>query len=99
MLRIFTISRPVFFVRDGKTIQINNNGDYITQEEFATLQSEMEVICVNETTGERFVYTPGEPIVYVTAVEETVAETENTPATDAGRVPADLPVGSKSAKA
>jgi hypothetical protein len=98
MLRINTISRPVFFMRDDKIMETNNTGEHITTEEFATLSCEMEVICVDDITGDRYIYTP-KPVVYITAVESQALPTKNTPATDAGRVPTDLPVGSKSAKA
>jgi len=98
MLRINTISRPVFFMRDGKIMETNNTGEHITTEEFASLSCEMEVICVDDITGDRYVYTP-KPVVFTTTVEVPVASTESTPATDAGRVPTDLPVGSKSTKA
>jgi Flp pilus assembly protein TadG len=101
MLKINTISRPVFFVRDNKTIETNNTGEYITEAEFATLVSDGEVICVDETTGQRFTYTPGAPVVYTTAPEpvvEPVVES-TTPATDAGRVPSDISTGSEKTKA
>jgi len=97
MLKINTISRPVFFVRDGKTVETNATGEQITQQEFATLQSDGEVVCVDENTGQCYIYIPGKPVVYATAVEDIV--TSETPAPDAGRVPTDLPVGSKSTKA
>jgi len=105
MLRINTISRPVFFTRDGRTIETNSTGEYITHEEFATITSETPVICLDEIAGKHYVYTPGEPVVYTTAPEplaEIVPEpvvTENTPATDAGRVSEPVSTGSETTEA
>jgi hypothetical protein len=99
MLKINTISRPVFFVRNDKTIETNNTGEYITLEEFTTIISDGEVICVNELTGERHTYTPGEYIQPVTAsVPDTVVVPE-TPAPDAGRVPKSVSTGSEDTQA
>jgi hypothetical protein len=75
MLIINTISRPVFFIRDDKIIETNNTGERITQEEFLTMISEKEVICVDEITGLRHTYIPGTPVVYTTA-PESVVETQ-----------------------
>jgi len=105
MLKINTISRPVFFVRDGKTVETNSTGEQLTQQEFESIVSDGEVICVDENTGQRFTYTPGAPVVYTTATEpvaEPVAEPvieQTIPATDAGRVPEPVSTGSKTTKA
>jgi hypothetical protein len=99
MLRIRTISRPVFFTRDNQKCETNSTGEYITEQEFATLTSEMEVICIDEATGKLYTYTPGETTVYITAPESTVVVEQNAPVIDAELVPRDIPTGSKSTQA
>lgn len=100
MLRINTISRPVFFTRNDKTIETNSSGEFITEAEFVTIISDGEVVCIDETTGQRYTYTPGEPVVYMTQQETVTAPTESQelPATDAGRVPAPVETGSETPK-
>jgi hypothetical protein len=99
MLIINTISRPVFFTRDNQTCETNNTGERITEQEFTTLRSEGEVICIDDATGNRYVYTPGETTVYVIAPESTVVVEQNTqlPVTDTGLVPTVVEAGSKNA--
>jgi hypothetical protein len=101
MLRINTISRPVFFTRDGKTVETNSTGEYITHEEFATITSETPVICLDETAGKHYVYTPGAPEPVLEPVLELVPEpvvVTELPATDAGRVPELVSAGSETPK-
>ena len=112
MLIINTISRPVFFIRDGRTVETNNTGERITQEEFATLRSEKEVICVDENSNQRYTYEPNAVPFQIEgfnppAIDETPVITEiqleepepETPATDAGRVPELIPTGSETPQA
>jgi hypothetical protein len=95
MYKISQIYGPGYIKRNNEIVAINR-GDEITETEFQTIVSETDVECVDESTNQVIKFIASQ-VVYTTVTG--VPALENTPATDAGRVPTDLPVGSKNAKA
>jgi len=106
MYKILSGYRKIYVMRNEQRVEVTV-GDEITQEEFATLLSESNVDCINLINNTTVTFRAGgvvsddtEQVVEtpaIASVPDTVVP--EAPATDAGRVPTDLPVGSNDTKA
>lgn len=96
MYKIFSNYRRVYVTRNDQVTEVAN-GEMISAEEFATMSSEGNVECVDQDTNTLVVYTAGN--VPVVAAAPAPVQTDNTPAPDAGLVPAAVDSGKKSSKA
>lgn len=93
MYKIYQNYGPVYAKRNNQVIEIKRN-DEITEEELATVFSDYDVEFVDEATKTVIKFTAN--TMQLTTIQTgTVSEL---PATNAGRVPTDLPIGNKSTK-
>jgi len=95
MYRIRANSRAVFITRNNNVIELTNT-DVFTAEEFKTIVSETEVVCIDEDTGILYTVYPDQVSPATAPATPAIKET---PATDAGLVTQSVSAGSKSSKA
>jgi hypothetical protein len=98
MYRIRANSRAVFITRDNNVIELTS-ADVFTPDEFKTLVSETEVVCVDEDTGILYTVSPTPTTTTTELAAPVIVPKETPPATDAGLVPQSVPAGSKTSKA
>jgi len=96
MYRVRASSRAVFITRNNNTVQLES-GQPFTAEEFKTLKSEAEVVCIDEATGKLYTVMAGKsaPAPVVVAPVETPAPE----ASDADVVPSSVETGSEDSQA
>lgn len=98
MYRVRASSRAVFITRNGATIQLES-GQPFTQDEFKTIKSEAEVVCIDESNGMTYTVAVGAQAKPQVAAPVTTPEpaAEETP--DQGVVPSSVETGSEDSQA
>ena len=102
MYKVRASSRAVFITRNNNTVQLEG-GQPFTAEEFKTIKSEAEVVCIDEATGQLYTVVAGKsapaPVAAAPVEPPAPVELPAPEAPDAGVTPSSVETGSKDSQA